>query len=314
MSLTEICPKSDMAKAGGNALNWTIFLSLSFIWGSSFILMKEGMNKLSPYQVAALRMLSGGVVLLPVAFTHFRKIPFQKLGLVFLSGILGSFIPAFLFCIAETKIDSSLASFLNALTPLFTAMIAIGFFKSRIARGKIIGICVGFAGMLILFLSGKKINSEYLSYSSFVVIAVISYALNINLVGNYLKDTTSTHLAAVAFVFLIPPSLTILFLTGYFDLPLSDKEFLYSTVSSVVLGVMGTAIGSIMFYILLKRAGAVFSSMVTYGIPFIALFWGLLAGEHITFWQIAGLAIILAGVYVANKTSQVKPAAKLQTD
>lgn len=299
-----------MAQRQGTALNWIIFLSLSFIWGSSFILMKEGMNVLSPYHVAALRMLSGGVILLPVAFRHFKKIPINKIGFVALSGMLGSFIPAFLFCIAETKIDSSLASFLNALTPLFTATIAIAFFKSKIALQKIIGIAIGFLGMMVLFLAGNDINSEYVSYSSFVVIAVISYALNINVVGNFLKDISSTHIAAVAFAFLVPLSLTILIVTGYFKLPLTAKSYLYSTVASVVLGVMGTAVASIIFYMLLKRAGPVFASTVTYGIPFIALFWGILAAEHITWWQVLGLTIILFGVYIANRVARSKESAK----
>ena len=98
-------------------INWTIFCILSIIWGSSFVLMKEGLTALSPYQVASIRMLSSGLILLPFAFNAFKKIPKEKLSLVVLSGILGSFIPAYLFCIAETKIDSSLAGILNSLTP-----------------------------------------------------------------------------------------------------------------------------------------------------------------------------------------------------
>jgi drug/metabolite transporter (DMT)-like permease len=67
---------------------------------------------------------------------------------------------------------------------------------------------------------------------------------------------------------------------------------------------MGTAVATILFYVLIKRAGGLFASMVTYGIPFIALSWGLLAGELINWWQVVGLVIILVGVYVTTRKKQ----------
>jgi len=112
-------------------INWGIFILLSIIWGSSFLLMKIGMQagsvQLSPYQVASLRMVFAGIVLVPFAFKALKQIPKNKLGLVILSGIIGSFIPAYLFCIAETKIDSALAGILNSLTPLFTIIVGMVF-------------------------------------------------------------------------------------------------------------------------------------------------------------------------------------------
>ncbi|HYC27992.1 MAG TPA: EamA family transporter, partial [Chitinophagaceae bacterium] len=109
------------------------------------------------------------------------------------------------------------------------------------------------------------------------------------------------HIATFAFVSLLIPALIVLWMTGYFHLPLSNKDVLFSTGASAVLGIMGTAVATVLFYVLLKRAGTVFSSMVTYGIPFIAILWGALAGESITLMQIACLGIILGGVYVARK-------------
>jgi drug/metabolite transporter (DMT)-like permease len=108
-------------------INWSIFIVLSVIWGSSFKLMKIGMEVLSPYDVAALRMISAGLILLPFAYKSLKLIPRNKLALIIISGLLGSFFPAFLFCIAETRIDSSLAGILNALTPLFTILLGVSF-------------------------------------------------------------------------------------------------------------------------------------------------------------------------------------------
>ena len=78
--------------------NWGLFFALSFIWGSSFILMKEGLRVLSAYQVAALRISSAGLVLVPFAFKYIKEIPLSKMGPILLAGLLGTFIPAFLYC------------------------------------------------------------------------------------------------------------------------------------------------------------------------------------------------------------------------
>src|SRR5438552_247317 len=159
----------------GTLINSTIFIVLCIIWGSSFILMKEGMKSLTAYQVATIRILSAGLVLVPVAVRQFNKIPRNKLGYILLSGLLGSFFPAFLFCIAETKIDSSLAGFLNALTPIFTIVIGLLFFTQIFQLHKLTGVLMGLAGMLILLLAKDTINWSYLSYASFALVATILY-------------------------------------------------------------------------------------------------------------------------------------------
>ena len=282
-------------------LNWSIFAALSFIWGSSFILMKEGMTALSAYQVAAIRMASAGIILLPMALKQMRQLPRNKMGYAVLSGVLGSFFPAFLFCIAETRIDSALAGILNALTPISVISIGILFFKSKVTRMQFAGVMIGFIGLCLLFLNKGKIDLTYISYSLLVLLATVSYGLNVNMVNRHLHDVPSMHIATFAFVSLLVPSLIILVATGYFSLPLGNADVLWATGASVILGIFGTAIATVLFYVMLKNAGTVFSSMVTYGIPFVAILWGALAGETITLMQIACLGIILAGVYVARK-------------
>lgn len=286
--------------------NWGLFVLLSLIWGSSFILMKIGLfnesslSTLSPYQVAALRMLSAGLVLLPLALKGIRQVPREKLKMLGLTGILGSFIPAFLFCIAETKIDSSLAGFLNALTPIMTIVIGRIFFEVTLEAKKVTGVFLAFSGMFLLFMSGARQHSEHIFYAGFVLLATVCYALNVNIANTYLKDIGSANIAAISFSLLIPPALLVLWFTGFFHLHFTT-DILVSTGASTLLGVLGTAIASIVFYQLMKKAGPVFASMVTYGIPFIALGWGIAAGENIQVPQLAGLGVILIGVYLANK-------------
>lgn len=282
-------------------IDWLLFCILSIIWGSSFILMKEGMTKLSPYQVASIRMLSAGLVLLPFAFKALKKIPKVKMGLVFISGLIGSFIPAYLFCIAETKIDSSLAGILNSLTPLFTISVGLLFFKIQANTQKLIGVAVGFIGLCLLFTAGKNISFENLSYASLILIATFFYGLNVNMVGKFLQNCRSIDIVSTAFAFLILPSALFLYSTGYFNLNFEDQNTIHASLASVCLGVMGTSIASILFYMLIKRSTVVFASMVTYGIPIVAVAWGMYYGETISLVQVGSLLIILAGVYIVNK-------------
>jgi drug/metabolite transporter (DMT)-like permease len=287
-------------------LVWLIFLILSFIWGSSFILMKIGLDQLSAYQVASIRILSAGLILLPFGWSAWKKIPGEKKGYVFLSGLLGSFFPAFLFCLAETYIDSSLAGIINALTPLFTIILGMIFFNLQPKPNVIAGVIIGFAGLSLLpFVGVQAVSFKYLFYSSFALIATIFYGVNVNLVSRHLKTVNALSVAALAFIFLIVPSLIILWLTGFFSLP-HEKIMSDSTLASCVLGIGGTAIATVLFYMLVKRAGSVLASLVTYAIPVVAILWGFLRKEWITIWQVGCLLVILSGVYLANKKSNPK--------
>lgn len=291
-------------------VNWLIFIVLCLIWGSSFELMKLGMFEnhdfskpvLTPYQVAAVRLVSAGVVMLPFAFSALKQMPKHLLQYAMLSGVLGSFIPAFLFCVAETKIGGGIAGSLNSLTPLFVIVVGALFFNLVTTTQKIIGVVIGLFGSCILIYANVKETGipNYLAIG-YIVVATIFYGVNVNMIIKKLTGVPSTQIAAIAFSSLIIPSLIILVATGYFGLPLSQEKYVAATAASSVLGVLGTAVASVLFYMLMKRAGGLFASTVTYGVPFVAIAWGLIHKEHITTTHIIGLVIILCGVYLADR-------------
>ncbi len=289
-----------------NLVNWIIFTMLCLIWGSSFVLMKiglydsKGQDLLNAYQVAAIRILSAGVVLFPFLIAQRKKIPFRLTGYIVLSGLLGSFIPAFLFCIAETKIDSTLAGTLNALTPIFVILAGLVMYGNKVAPNKIWGIVLGFTGSVLLFVSQKHEGLGELGYTGFAVLATILYGVNVNMVQQKLKGVPSTVIVAFAFSVLTIPAVFILWYTGFFSLPFSNAAYQKATAASCFLGVLGTAFASVIFYVLMRRGGLVFASLVTYGIPFVALGWGWAYGESVTVAQVICLLIILSGVYLAN--------------
>lgn len=256
---------------------------------------------LSPYHVAALRMFSSGLVMLPFLMKSFQELPPKTFWYVLLSGWLGSFFPAFLFCIAETKIDGALTGSLNSLTPLFVVISGSLFFGLRTDKKKVLGVFIGLAGCGLLLAASITHSPGYLAYTSFVILATLLYGINVNMVHSKLTGVRSIHIAAIAFTGLIPPSLLILIFSGYFTLPLGEQAYIISTTASCILGVVGTALASILFYMLVKRAGGLFASLVTYGIPFIAVGWGIYYGEKFTFLQLVALIVILAGVYLANR-------------
>ena len=234
-------------------ISWALFIALCVIWGSSFILMKWGLYDanqqpvLSPYQVAALRMFSSGLVMLPFLIRSLRNLPASTIRYVLLSGWLGSFFPAFLFCIAETKIDGALTGSLNSLTPIFVIITGTLFFRKHTSWTKISGVLVGLIGSaLLLYMNAGKPNG-YLAYTGFVVLATIFYGFNVNMVHEKLKGVGSVQIATIAFTGLIPPSLLILLVSGYFNLPLTEHVYTMSTIASVLLGILGTALASVLF-------------------------------------------------------------------
>ncbi|HJS56180.1 MAG TPA: DMT family transporter [Chitinophagaceae bacterium] len=283
-------------------VSWGIFILLCIIWGSSFILMKASKDELTWAQIASLRIFSAGIVMLPFAIFYFLKIPFKKMPLVILSAICGNLFPAYLFAGAiANNIDSSLAGILNSLTPICVVVTGFVFFKSKIETRKIIGVLIGFTGLTLLTLVGNKgISFENVEYTVWILLATILYGFNINIVSHYLRDINPVHLAFVSIAAMIIPTGIVLWQQNFLQLPFDDDLTLLAVINSVLLGVAGTAIATALFYVLVKKAGGLFASLVTYGIPFVALAWGFVFGETITLLQIGCLMIILCGVYLAN--------------
>ncbi|MBK7734876.1 MAG: DMT family transporter [Chitinophagaceae bacterium] len=280
--------------------NWVLFILLSIVWGSSFILMKEGLIYLSAWEVASIRVIAAGLVLLPLAIKSFREIPNEKKGYVILSGTLGSLLPAYLFCIAEEQVSSALAGVFNSLTPVFVLFVGALFFGQSTKPGKILGITVAFLGSVLLFFSQENTQSNNIIYVMFIVIATFFYGLNVNIVNRHLKGLPSLKVVSLALVFNAIPAMVVLLNTDYFSKSFNG-QFLWGTFCACILGWAGTALASVLFYKLIKQAGIVFSSMVTYGIPVVAIIWGMLYGEDVGIAQWSCMFIILLGVFLATR-------------
>lgn len=291
-------------------INWILFIAMSLIWGSSFLLMKFGMDTLSPYQVASLRICSAGLILLPFAINKIKKFDKKTHLYLFLTGFIGNFLPAYLFCFAETHLDSAFAGTLNALTPILTLVVGVLLYNMKSTTFQKIGIFIGFIGLVFMSLSKTELigfDQKHLFYTFLVFLATLGYAFNVLFVAQFLKGVKPIEIASIAFLYSGILALIVLIFTGYFSAEMFAKDnFLESTFYSIILGILNTALASYLFYILLQRAGAIFASMVTYGIPFVAVALGAIFKENISFKQLACLGLILFGVYLGSLKKDIK--------
>lgn len=282
-------------------LKWVYLMILALIWGSSFILIKKGLVGLSALQLGSLRILFAAIFLLLIGFKSLLKIPKQKWKYIALTSIFGTFIPAYLFAIAETEIDSSITAILNSLTPLNTLILGAIAFGINFKRSQVWGVFIGLLGSMLLVFNGAINHPEQnYYYAILVIIASICYAVNVNLLKKYLHDLSPLSITTGNFAFLVIPTLLILSFSGFFEV-IHVAKVQHSILFIMILGVVGTGIANILFFKLIQMSSPVFATSVTYLIPIVAFFWGLLDNEMLTTVQFFGAFIVLIGVYLSAK-------------
>jgi drug/metabolite transporter (DMT)-like permease len=278
-----------------------IFLFLVLIWGSSYFFMKQALIAFTPLQTAALRIAIAAIVLSPLALKHAYKIPKDKWKWVLLSGFLGNGIPALLFMMALSKIDSNIGGILNATTPIWVLVIGYLFFQKKVNANKSIGILIGFIGLCIFYISKGIHQFENLSYSLYILAATCLYGININLFEAKLSSIPSTILGycSMLLVGLVYIILLIIGIDGktITELPLWSNYMIYI----LIIAIIGTAFSNILFFVLVKRSNVNVASMVTYLMPFVSILIGFFIGEKIYMSTIICFLMILVGVWCVKK-------------
>jgi len=282
-----------------------LLLVLAMIWGTSFILMKRGLVVFEPGEVASLRVTVAGIILLPLAFFKIKEINKSHPPKLFLSGMLGVFIPAFLFTTAQRHIDSSVAGILNTLSPLWTMIVGALFFNMVFKRSAVLGVLIGLVGTVLLMVShsGGQITGFNL-YGLLIVVACMCYGLNLNFIKYSIPDVRSLTLTSVSISLVAP--LAAIYLFGFTDflgkldtVPGAWKAFGFIAL----LALMSTVVAGFIFNKLVKITTPLFASTVTYILPIVSVMWGVLDGEQLYASHFVGMAAIVGGVYLANKKS-----------
>jgi drug/metabolite transporter (DMT)-like permease len=287
--------------------DWLNFMSLSVIWGFSFFFIKKGLEVFGPLQVAAFRMTIAFLALSPFIIYHVKRlrIPRHKWKYIPLLGIFGNLIPAVMFCTSETKIDSGIVGIMNATTPLFALFIGAVFYNVALTKNKIIGVLIGFTGTVIIVLS-KMDGLTKGNVNIFIlmpIIATICYGINANLFKRYFQDEDPLIIALLQYsaVALITIPYLIFSDAGH-AFQLQPELARESMKYLLVLGIFGTGFAQVGFNVLTQRTSALFATMTTFVIPIVSIGIGFYIGEKILAIHIAGLATILAGVYIGSRT------------
>jgi len=282
------------------ALAWGMFIVLALIWGSSFIIMKRGLQSFSYAQIGMLRIATAWIFTVLIAFRKFKiwkKVHTAPSAVV---GYFGNAIPYILFPLAVTRLDSSLVGILNSLVPLFTLIIGLIWFKVRVRWIGITGIILGFTGALWLLLPGVQVDPSKLGFGFYPIIATVCYALSINTINSKLSNLDSLSITLFSTTMVGPLALIYVFSTDFIDIMQTDPEAWLNLGYISILGVVGTSLAVILFNYLIKGTSSLFAASVTYAIPLVALLWGVWDGENVGPEHLVGMLLILAGVYLVN--------------
>ena len=285
-----------------NLRKWGTLIILSVIWGSSYILIKKGLTGLTPVQLGSLRVIITTILIAPIGYNKIKHIPKNKMKWVAVSAFVGSFFPAYLFAFAETEISSSVTAVMVSLTPLFTLLISVIIFGEELLKKQVIGVIIGFLGIVVLINNELLSSSFNILYVMFIVLAAFCYAVNANLLKYKLPNIPALGIVFMSFLFMFIPAFIVLFFSAFpFSNFTSDPLILESIIYIVILALFGTAIAKVMYIKLLAISTPVFSVSTTYLMPVVAIFWGLLDGEEFKLTQFIGTSIILIGVYLVTK-------------
>ena len=286
---------------------WFYLIALSLIWGSSFILIKKALVGLEASQLGSLRIIFSSIFIFLIAWKNIFTIKKIEWKWITISAFLGSFFPAFLFAFAEKEIDSSVASIINSIVPLNTLILGMIIFKIESTKRQIIGVLVGFFGTYLLISSGLKLNPDQnYNYAGLVILCSFLYALNVNIIKKYLQHLSALTITVGHFTAIILPAVLV-FLFSDFEFSSLEKDEVKTSIFYVfILALFGTALAKIIFNKLIKISSPVFASSVTYSMLIVSIFWGIVDGEKFSIYQLIATLIIVFGVILTNKKSNIK--------
>ncbi|KAA3641207.1 MAG: DMT family transporter [Bacteroidetes bacterium] len=284
------------------ARQWLSLGLLGLVWGSSFILIKRGIEVYDPQQVGAMRLSISALAFLPFFLIQMRRVDWSKWKPLVVVGLCGSAIPAFLFPLAQMNISSSVTGVLNSLTPLFTLLLGLLFFGRKFRMVKLLGVFIGLAGATLLILAGNEggFQGSNIWYALLAVLATVCYATSVNTVGTHLSNMSSLTISAISFVIVGLPAMIYLFTTDFVEV-LTNHEQGYSAFFYIaLLALAGTVLASLLFFQLVHWTSPVFASSVAYVIPLFAMGWGFLDGEAVTVFHFISAGLILYGLYLTR--------------
>lgn len=284
---------------------WGLLIVLSIIWGSSFILVKKGLDQLSPIHLGSLRIIFTSLVIFVFSYKSLITIKKEKWKWIIITAYVGTFFPVYLVGFGQTELDSGLASILTTLTPISTLVVGIFFFNLFFTKKQIVGLSIGLIGTFMLLYEGSLNSETNIFFAIFIVITTIGYGASVNLIKTHLTDIPPAAVTAGIFLSILPPAVLILIFSDFSSLNFSNNQVISSILYILVLAIFSSAIAQTLFNVFVKIASPLFASSVTYTMPVVAILWAVLDGEELTLIQYFASVIILFGVYLVNQREKI---------
>ncbi|MEM8705343.1 MAG: DMT family transporter [Actinomycetota bacterium] len=275
---------------------WSVLLTLSLIWGGSFLFMAIGLESFEPGLVTLLRVGFGVLTLLFIPAAR-QPVPREALPRIALLGFTWMAFPLTLFPIAQQWIDSSVAGMLNSGMPLMTVLLAWLVFSTPTGPRRLFGVLVGLVGILLISLPEAQVAGTNAAGVLLVLLAVTSYGVAVNIAGPLQRAHGSLPVISRALAFATLTCVPFGLVDG------AQSSFSWGSLAAcAAVGIGGTGVAYALAGWLTGRVGAVRMSIVTYVIPVVSIVLGVVfRDETVSGWAILGTAVVLAGAFLSSR-------------
>ena len=283
--------------------DWGLFLSVAGIWGASFLFIDIGLDAMPPGVITLLRVGLGALALavLPLPRRRTRIRAEDRVRIVTLS-VVWVAVPFTMFPIAEQHISSAVAGLLNGGTPIFAAIFAMVLLRQPTRGAQLLGIAVGFVGVVLVSLPSIGDGSSEAFGVALVVLATVCYGLAVTLAGPVQQRYGSVDLMARML------ALATIWTAPYGLWQVGDANWEVGPLVAVaVLGVVGTGIAFALMGALVGRVGSTRASFITYVIPVVALALGVVfRGDDVVPLELVGVGFVIGGAYLASRRTTAR--------
>ncbi len=269
---------------------------LGAIWGTSFLFMRISAADFGPFPLVEIRLLLGALILMPFLWRHQASFTRASIGRLAVIGAINSGIPFVLFAWGAERAPAGIGAITNAMTVMFAALVAFLLYREPIGRWRLLGLVVGFLGVLVLA-SDRASGDGVLPAALAGTLAAACYGVGVNLVRRYLAGVPASAIAAAT---LLSASVLLLpFAIGTWPRHAISTS---SWLSAVLLGIACTGIAFVLYYRLINRVGPQRAATVTYLVPLFSVLWAwTILGEPLTPRMTIAGGLILTGVGLSQK-------------
>lgn len=280
--------------------NWVLFTLMVLIWGSNWVVMKVGLRFVSPLNLVMQRLLLASIALLPVIAWRQKSLPrdrFTWLKLVMLSLINAAGMMS--TNIGLLNEASGLSSLITYTQPLFVFCLAIPFLGEKISATKVLGVVSGFSGVAALYATRLRTQINISSPFLFLILGAFLWAITVIYYKKFLNYVDPAIVNMVQFPI---GSIFLLSIASTLEGLIFSDNMLY-VLSILYMSILGSAVASTIWLILMREEETTVVSTSSLIVPAIALIFGwVFLGEVIEQISLLGLALILIGIYLVNKS------------